>query len=67
MRSRWSWSCQTWHSSWVSEVVGDLLQRASQQDQVAHVVAREAPEPGQGEQPRHVEDRAPGSVRSGVG
>ncbi len=38
------------------EVVGDLGERFAQQDQVAHVVAVEALEPRQGEEPARVED-----------
>jgi len=38
------------------EVVGDGGERAREQDQVAHVVTREAPEPRQPEEPRHVQD-----------
>ena len=38
------------------ELVGDLAERVLEQDQVGHVVAAEAPEPRQPEQPRHVQD-----------
>ena len=45
MRRRWSWSCQTWHSSCTTSRPAPRRPAAAA-GSVAHVVAREAPEPG---------------------
>ena len=67
MRTGRCWCCQTWQSSWTIRSSETSAERLAQEDERAELVAGEAAEPGDAEEPGRVQDAHVGDAhRLGV-